>query len=782
MALRQRLCLTMAACATCATSTTAVAEPEPPTSRVITTETRKLEPSEIAVGEDEPEAIIVTARRREEEIQRTPVSVVSLNARELESRSLSNLRGLQNFVPNLTFAPSQNVGDAAGNIFIRGIGQEDFLAGSEPGVGFYLDGIYVGRTMGTLMDLIDVARIEVLRGPQGTLYGKNAIGGAINIISATPGPEMDANAGLITGNLGRLELRGAVNAPLSDTLIVRLSAGRFLRDGYLKRLRAPFAATAFTESDHRSEGSLDSAAGRLQLRWLASATLSIDFAADASRRRGTQSATHVDAIDPTSGILPDINQLIRDGLLPAPEITETLVSSDSLTSHAGGTNSISQNIEGVAATVTKDMGAHSLRFIGAHRRLRSHVSTDLDGSWFTILGSDFHERHRQFSAELQASGSLDRLTYTAGLFGLHERTDTSSGRGVGRLDVLYLCGCFYRPDHLPRLFSSKRDLRGGSYATYAQGDFRLTKQLSATLGGRFSNEWKRMDVELPQLAPDTLEPTGVILNNGENRGRWNSFTWHAGLEFEATPDLMLYASAAKGYKSGGFNGRPVVNLPNLGLNEYDPETALTYEVGARSEWAGGRLRLNATIFHTSYHDIQLRQQIFAGGILTTLIDNAARARIRGVEIEGAAKLGKGLTANFAYGHLDPQYLDVGQVPNLTLQTAFSRTPRHSFTASLNYSTSFGRNRLMLHGDYSYRSREQFQLIASPFDQAGYGLLGARLALSDPTDRWSIAVFGTNLTDKRYRSAGRANGLEEVGFANSVVGLPSQVGVEFKAGL
>src|SRR5215213_2975238 len=131
--------------------------------------------------------IIVTARRRPEPLQRTPVSVVALSKEDLEARSVTNLRTLQNFVPNLTFAPSQNVGDAAGNMFIRGIGQEDFVAGAEPGVGFYLDGIYVGRTMGTLMDLIDVARIEVLRGPQGTLYGKNAIGGAINIISATPG-------------------------------------------------------------------------------------------------------------------------------------------------------------------------------------------------------------------------------------------------------------------------------------------------------------------------------------------------------------------------------------------------------------------------------------------------------------------------------------------------------------------------------------------------------------------------------------------------------------------
>lgn len=773
MALRQRLSLTAAAWTACSISSPAPGQTELPTPA------RKFE-SPQSVVEVEP-AIIVTARRREEEIQRTPVSVVALDSQELESRSLTNLRQLQNFVPNLTFAPSQNVGNAAGNIFIRGIGQEDFLAGSEPGVGFYLDGIYVARTMGTLMDLVDIARIEVLRGPQGTLYGKNAIGGAINIISTAPGAEVAADARLIAGNLARLELRGTVNTPLNETLFMRLSAGRFSNKGYLNRLRAPFQPTASTEIDHRSEDGQDSAVGRLQMRWLPTPSLTFDFAADASRHRGTQGATHVDAIDPNFGILPDVNQLIRDGRLPGPEITNALVSADLLTSHAGGGNSISQNVEGLAATVTRDMGAHSIRFIAAHRRLRSHVGTDLDGSWFAILGNDFRENHRQYSAELQATGSANRLTYTAGLFGLREQTDTSSGRGIGRLDVLYLCRCFYEPDRRPTLSSTKRDLSAGSYAAYAQGTFRLTHQISATLGGRFSHEWKRMDVELIKLDPDTFEPTGVILNSGESRGKWSSFTWRAGLEFQARPDLMGYVSVAKGYKSGGFNGRPVVNLPNLGLNEYDPETALTYEAGVRSEWLDRRLRLNATIFHTAYRDIQLRQQTVAGDIVTTLIENAARARTRGFEIEAAARLGRRLTVNLAYGHLDPAYLNVGRVPNLTLDTAFQRTPRHSFTASLDYSIPFERGSLLLHGDFSYRSHEQFQLIASPFDQPGYGLLGARVTLVGRDGRWSVALFGSNLADKRYRAAGRGTGLQDVGFANSIIGRPRQVGLDLRAG-
>lgn len=732
-------------------------------------------------AENELETIIVTARRREERLQRTPVSVVSLDASDLEARSLTNLQGLQNFVPNLTFAPSQNVGDAAGNIFIRGIGQEDFIAGTEAGVGFYLDGVYVARTMGTLMNLIDADRIEVLRGPQGTLYGKNAIGGAINIISAAPGPGRQAYVDLIGGELGRLDARAMANFSLTNRLFVRLAAGRFSRDGYLKRLPAPFAPTAFTQTDHDDEGRDDSAAGRLQLRWLASDRLTVDLAADASRRRGTQAPTHVDAIDPRFGlVLRDVNFLIREGRLPGPEITNALVRDDLLESYAGGGNSIAQDIEGLAATFTRDAGAHSLKLITAYRGLRSHVMTDLDGTWFAILGNEFRERHRQYSAELQASGLIGGMVYTAGLFALAERVRAQSGPR-GRADVRYLCGCFYQPDERPILSIPRRKQTGESYAAYAQAGFSLVDRLSATLGGRFSLERKATDVELLVLDPDTLEPTDLVQRRASNSGRWSAFTWRAGLEFQANPDLMLYVSAAKGYKSGGFNTRPVLNLPNLGFNEFAPETALTYEAGIRSEWFDRRVRLNATVFHTGYRDIQLRQQTHIDGVLTTLIENAARARIRGIEIEAAARLSERLTASLAYGHLDPRYLDVGRVDNLTLDTDFQRTPRHSFTASAGYTLPVGRNQLTLHADYSYRSREQFQLFSSPFDQPGYGLLGARLTLRDARERWSVALFGLNLLDKRYRAAGRGTGLAEVGFANSVIGLPRQLGVEVKAG-
>ena len=215
----------------------------------------------------------------------------------------------------------------------------------------------------------------------------------------------------------------------------------------------------------------------------------------------------------------------------------------------------------------------------------------------------------------------------------------------------------------------------------------------------------------------------------------------------------------------------------MGFASFKPETARTYEIGLRSEWLQGRLRINATLFQTNYHDIQLRQQTLIAGVFTTLIENAAKARIRGAEVELTTAPLKGLTVSAAYGHLDPKYLDVGQVRGLTLSSRFQRTPRHSFSGSVNYEVPLRSGTLELHGDYSYRSKEQFQVIPAMNDQAGYGLLGARLTVRTRDKDWSFALFGTNLTDERYRTAGRGTLINQVGLAYSSIGMPRQVGLQ-----
>ncbi len=723
--------------------------------------------------------IIVTARRRSERLQRTPVSVVAFTEKDLESRSATNTRALQNFVPNLTFAPSQNIGEGAGNVFIRGIGQEDFSIGAEPGVGLYVDGVYIARAFGTIMNLTDIARIEVLRGPQGTLFGKNTIGGAINILSNPPRPGRERSVRVILGNFDRIEMRGISNEPLSDRLFLRLAIGVVSRDGYLHRLPPPAPLGLVeqangTPADLRREGSDRNQAARLQLRWLMTDALTADVSLDVSRKRTTQGAEHIDLIDPRFGTFPELNRLIRLGKLPGPEITNDLILENLLENYATGRNYTNQSLWGGSAVLMAVLGPDTLKFIGAYRGLRNRVGIDIDLLYFNIGQFDPPVNHHQLSGELQLSGSRGGLSYTGGLFVISERAKLLPTPAF--TDVLYTCGCYYTPGTLPELTTEPRQLGTDSYAGYAQGTYKLTGRLSATLGARYTHERKTLDGK-SLLFDDQLRLTDIFVGRGANKDAWNSFTYRAGLEYQAAPDLMAYGSVARGFKSGGFNIRRAPELPNLGFYAFRPETALTYEIGLRSEWLHRRLRLNATLFQTDYRDIQLRQQTIVNGQFTTLIQNAAKARIRGAEVELTAAPVRGLTVSAAYGHLDPKYLDVGRVRGLTLDSRFQRTPRHSFSGSANYEVPLGSGTLELHGDYSYRSKEQFQILAAVNDQKAYGLLGARLTFRARDDRWSFAVFGTNLTDERYRTAGRGTLINQIGFAYSSVGMPRQIGVQ-----
>ena len=342
--------------------------------------------------------------------------------------------------------------------------------------------------------------------------------------------------------------------------------------------------------------------------------------------------------------------------------------------------------------------------------------------------------------------------------------------------MLLACGCNNRPGPAQPIIAFDRRLPSSSYAVYAQAEYQATDRLSASFGVRLSRERKRI-TGVALLFDRNLEFTDEIAGEGSNRGAWTPLTYRAGVEYQLAPDVMAYGSVARGYKSGGFNIRGNVDLPNLGFAAFRPEEALTYEAGLRTEWLDRRLRFNATLFHSSYTNIQLRRQTLGPTGTVTFIENAAKARIRGAELELVAKPAAGLRLGGAYGFLDARYRDVGNAEGLTLDSRFQRTPRHSLTASIDYEQAIGSGSLALHADYSYRSREQFQTVAAINDQRGYGLLDARLTYRPRGGNWTLALFGTNLTDVHYRSAGRGTLLNEAGIAYSSVGLPRHFGVQ-----
>jgi iron complex outermembrane recepter protein len=720
------------------------------------------------------EEVLVTARRRIEPVQRTPLSIVALTAEDLEARSVTHLRSLQYHVPNLTLAPSQNVGDAAVNVFIRGVGQEDFIVAAEPGVAMYLDGVYLARSFGSLLDVLDVERIEVLRGPQGTLYGRNSIGGAIQIISAPPSFDSQQRASLELGNLGRREIRGMLNGPLGDQVAIRAAVAFIDRDGYLRRFPAP--GEVDPGGDRRPEGDLDSSTGRLQVRWRPTEGMTADVSLDAARRRTRQGATHVDQINPLVSPLPVINGLIGQGNIPGPPIANALAPDDLLASYASDVSFVEQDIRGISGTLTRQSGQSLLRAIAAYRSMESNVATETDGGPLNVFNTNFHDKQHQESLELQWNFDADRFDVTLGAFAFSEHGQSIPVPGIGLGEVLYTCNCFYTS--LPsNAVTQQRHISTDSLAAYAQSTVKISPLLSSTVGFRASKDSKKIDANVFAL-DSSLQPSNRLLGTGANQDEWQSNTWRAGLDLQATDDVMLYGSLARGFKSGGFNARPTIRLPNLGLDEFDPETADTLEFGLRSEWLERRLRFNATAFHTHYEDMQLRRQLIVGGLPVTIIENAAKSHIRGFEIELAAVVAPGLDVGFLYGLVNADYLDVGTAADISTSSHFQRTPEHSWSATIDYRRGLGSGTLSLNADYSGRAREQFQTTPSPYDQAAYGLLGAHVKFDPGNPGWSVELFGTNLTDQQYRSAGRFNSIDQTGFAVSSMGPPREFGARF----
>ena len=492
--------------------------------------------------------------------------------------------------------------------------------------------------------------------------------------------------------------------------------------------------------------------------------LAAHLALDYARQRNTQAPKRIEAVDPAAAIYPIVNSLIATGALPGPRLDSSILPIDFRETLASGKNYSNLDNWGLAATFGRDIGFGTAKLILAYRDLRTRLASDDDGLYFDIASTEFIDRQRQLSAEWQLNGKARGIEFTVGSFSLIERTRSLPAPGIRSGEVLYTCGCFYTPLSRPAQFSAHRKLGSESHAIYGEAVFDLNSRIGATLGGRYTYERKSLLGQQIAIDLDTLLPTGVVGATGSQRGAWDAFTYRAGLEFRARHDLLVYGSVSKGFKSGGFNVRLVPTLPNLGLTAFAPETALTYELGLKSEWFDHRLRLNASLFQSEYRNIQLRQQTIIGGILTSLVENAAAAKIRGVEAEVEAKPTERLDLRLAYGKLDPKYLDVGRVAGITLNSAFQRTPHNSFGAFVSYEVPFATGNVRFNADFRYRSKEQFQIVASPYDQEAYGLAGARISYQDRKRASSIALFATNLTNIKYRTAGRG--------LISIVGPPS----------
>lgn len=693
------------------------------------------------VAAAQEEEIIVTARRTSESIQDVPASVSAFSGETLERIGATDSTGLQGSVPNLNIVQGRGSSNAT-NIFIRGVGQPDALQTFDPAVGFYVDDVYYARIRGTMLDLFDIERIEVLRGPQGTLYGKNTIGGALRIVTRRPDRDPRGLFQVGVGDYGLLEARVAGSGPLTDTLAGGFALFGTSRDGYVTN------PTTGEDYNDRNVG-----AGRVALAWDATPNLSIDWSADYARE---DNALVMGQPINTLTTLFGVPILVLPPTPPEFDFTATPT--------PGLPNSTTLTHWGTALNINWEINdAFSLRSITAYRDLENADYVDIDATVLetgdVFVGVD----QNQFSQEFHATYEGDRLTVVGGAFYMVENIE-SHQEAYGD-DVLTGPGGFT----FTRTVDD--DLQTTSWALFANASFALTDRLNVSFGIRYTDEHKeyfRTTSTFSTFPGLTADPAFAFTIEDT----WTDTSPMASIDYELNESVLLYARIARGYKSGGFNGR--ANNPGEQA-PYEPEIVTSYEVGLKSDWFDRTLRANLAVFYNDYEDFQARVSGLVIDPGTGLpspelsVLNAGRLEISGAELELSYAPTAALLLDAQIGYLDARYGEFEDARFVSFggsrafqEPAFSPDWTARFGAA--YEFDLGTvGSLRLAGSARFRSRHALAVDNTPVDsdveveglfQDDYWLYDASLLWTHDNGILSVGVYGRNLSDEVYRTDGQ----------------------------
>lgn len=675
------------------------------------------------------EEVVVTARKREENLQTAPVSVTAFTAAALERQGIDTLVDLGSHVANLSMISGQGGGATQTQVSIRGVGQSDFILTSDQSVGVYVDGVYFPRSMGAALDLVDIERIEVLRGPQGTLFGRNTTAGAIQVISTPPRNDFAAKAELTTGSFERLDFKGSLNLPLGERVSSRVSVASLNQEGYGERF-----------FDGVDGADTDVLAARAALRAQLTDSLQADLIVDYSRKRGNGGLERLVGIDPTDPNLAFYNSfLTSQGLPPADE---RFITQDVHDTWAGSRNRDDNEIGG--ASLTLDWSGDALRFksITAWRTLEVQSGYDFDGTPYPLAEQILNLEQEQISQELQLAGDAigGRLQWMTGLFYFGEDAEDMQDVPFYQPVIATGGGSFVR---VPGGFSftSLISQETRSYAFYGQGTWRFTDKWSATSGLRYTDEKKTLD---SSVTGAFVRPPGTVSDS------WSDLSPRLGLEYRISDRTMTYVSASRGFRSGGFNGRNTSPNPP---QSFDPETIWAYELGMKTETGDRRLRLNSALFYYDYSDFQgLTLDSFSG--ITITVGNIAKVEMYGVEFELAARPTDALQLSLAAGYTHHDIAEVAAGGQITIRpdTQLINAPEWTATAAIDYTLPAVKlGTFDLHLDYGWKSDVEFFLPNYPDEgQDAYGLLNARIGFAPTGSSWRIELFGDNLADEEYR--------------------------------
>jgi len=700
------------------------------------------------------EEVIVTARKIEENLQDTPISVTALSGDALEDRGALNIIDAANIAPNVALGDSAGFSgsSSAPTVFIRGIGQADFLIVNDPAVGIYLDGIYVARSIGGLVDLVDLERAEILRGPQGTLFGRNTIGGAVNLISKKPDNTFNARISGTVGEDDHYEGRLAVNAPVSDQVFARFAALYRKRNGYVDA----------AQYDSLKLGEDDSLTVRGQLRFLPTNDLTIDVSADYTRERespapviarnigdnmrgntvsGEGEIFNTNTGDPTC--LTTAGQNTNPACYGPVHLAGNFVSNSVWTDEFGNRITPENELDlwGVSATVEWDSAAGVFKSITAYREFDSVFFNDLDFSPHTVfhnINNPFD--HEQFSQELQHTNSWfnDRLTTVVGLYYFEEE-------GIETVRIA-------RANSALDLDGNSRVIDNNSRSAYAQATFDITERLHLTGGIRYTNDTKIFTASIDFRNRADFGPTS-------GRQKIVEYSKLLTLGFDITDNHYAYFTFSDGFRDGGFPARFTGGLPDP-LPSFDPEFVDSYEIGLKNTFFDKRLRANLSAFHTVYDDLQVTATAPLSGEINTTTDNLANVTLTGVELELDAVIAENFKIDLTLGWLDDEIkeLEGGALLSAgfttTTDSDLPYTPKWNWNLGAIYSiplteTSLG-GELLARIDWRFVDKQVFRIENNPdaFEDS-YHVLNASLKYTPPDNKWELVAGVRNLTDAEY---------------------------------
>jgi iron complex outermembrane receptor protein len=690
-----------------------------------------------ARDDQELEAVTVTARRRSENLQEVPVAVSAFELEDLRDMQARNLDGLQGAVPNLNIVQGRGSASSV-NAFIRGIGQPDALQTFDPGVGVYVDDVYFSRIQGALFSLYDIERVEVLRGPQGTLYGKNSTGGAIKMVTRRPGDQPVADLEFTAGNYGRFEGRFYGSTPFSDSIGASVAAVYSDNDGYVSD---PDTGADYNDDDNR--------AIRFKLAGDPSDRFSWDFSFDYTRQDNALTLGRPEAP------LVQIQLPATPVVLLLPEAGE--YDFHSRTSFQPGQD---QELEHTGFRLGFDVGigdAWTFKSITARRDLETNFFIDIDASEYEIgdvlVALDQDQTSQEFQFQFDNGGNVQAVF---GLYYLKE--NVPSHQEAYADDFLSLPGDIA----IDFLRTIDDDLSTTSYAAFGHMSWEFAPTWSLSAGLRYTKEDKdyfRTTSTFSQVVPALAGTFAFDIDDS-----WSAWTPSVSLEKQFSDTMIGYVSANRGFKSGGFNGRANSAAE---VSTFDPEYVWTYEAGLKMSSSDNRLLGNIAVFNSDYKDFQARvsevqnpgQPIptFAFPVL-----NAAELTIRGIEFEGVALVGEGTRLSAQIGWMDAEY-DEFIDPRVEVNPALASLHEHvpfspDWTARLGASHSFyfGNGGVFtLGGDVSYRGETWLSVDnRDVLSQDAYTLLGLYGVYDSPDSKWQVRAGVRNLTDEVYKTDGQ----------------------------